>query len=208
MEAAEVRRHGGGGDAARMRARGIAQGGRVRGGLVSVYFVGPTYPLVTVQPRWSVGTLFPCSVSLFFFSSTASFPLSFLYSHPFPAPSLPPARLPRSYTYHRPFFFALSLFSPSLFFLTLSVSLYLATVYVYNITHSFAPHEQQRRYNIKKNSGLPDGSAPVFFDYFASTVFPRCNPTPARRRSALHLFHLSTRREGCAFCWKLKRSSV
>lgn len=38
-------------------------------------------------------------------------------------------------------------------------------------------------------------------------VFPRCNPTPARRRSALHLFHLSTRREGCAFCWKLKRSS-
>lgn len=59
-----MRRHGGGGDAARMRARGIARdeekgGGAIEWGLVSVYFVGPTYPLVTVQPRWSVGTLFP-----------------------------------------------------------------------------------------------------------------------------------------------------
>lgn len=169
--------------------------------------MGPTYPLVTVQPRWSVGTLFPCSVSLFFFSSAASFPLSFLYSHPFPAP--PATRPPASLLYVSPFFFfALSLFSHP-FFSSLYPSPSIATVYVYNITHSFTPREQQRRYNIKKkNSGLPDGSAPVFFDYFASTVFPRCNPTPARRRSALHLFHLSTRREGCAFCWKLKRSSV
>lgn len=133
-----MRRHGGGGDAARMRAQGIAQGGRR--GLVSVYFVGPTYPLVTVQPRWSVGTLFPCSVSLFFFSSAASFPLSFLYSHPFPAP--PSAYLPASLLYVSPsFFFALSLFSPSLFFPSLYPSPSIATVYVYNITHSFAPRE-------------------------------------------------------------------
>lgn len=155
----------------------------------------------------------PCSVSLVFFSSAASFPLSFLYLHPLPVPLAP--RPPASLLYVSPsFFFSLCLFfSPSLFFPSLYPSPSIATVYVYNITHSFAPREQQRRYNIKKkkkkkNSGLSDGSAPVFFDYFASTVFPRCNPTPARRRSALHLFHLSTRREGCAFCWKLKRSSV
>lgn len=148
-----MRRHGGGGDAAGMRARGIARGRGGRGGrrgLVSVYFVGPTYPLVTVQPRWSVGTLFPCSVSLFFFSSAASFPLSFLYSHPFPHTLVHPARPSRSYTYHRPFFFRCLFFSPSPFFPRSIPSPSIATVYVYNITHSFAPREQQRRYNIKK----------------------------------------------------------
>lgn len=139
-----MRRHGGGGDAARMRARGIAQ--RVGGGWFQfILWVLPTRSSLSNPVGQSVRCS-PCSVSLFFFSSAASFPLSFLYSHPSPAL----ARPSHSYTVS-PSFFSLCLFFPPIsFFSSLYPSSSIATVYVYNITHSYAPREQQRRYNIKK----------------------------------------------------------
>lgn len=126
-----MRWHGGGGDAARMRARGIVRGEGQEGVGFSL-FCGSYLPArhcpTPLVSRYVVPVL---SVSLFFFSSAASFSLSFLY---FPHPH-PPARLPACLALIRitVLFFALSLFFPpsSLFFLALSVSLYRDSVYTY-----------------------------------------------------------------------------
>lgn len=143
-----MRRHGGGGDAARMRARGIARG--VGGGWFQfILWVLPTRSSLS-NP---VGQSVRCSHALSRSSSSLA-QLRFLFRFCIRIPSLTPSSTPpapsRSYTYHRPFFFRCLFFSPSLFFPRSIPSPSIATVYVYNITHSFVPREQQRRYNIKK----------------------------------------------------------
>lgn len=147
-----MRRHGGGGDAAGMRARGIARGGGrgVGGGWFQfILWVLPTRSSLS-NP---VGQSVRCSHALSRSSSSLA-QLRFLFRFCIRIPSLTPSSTPPALLalirITVLFFFAVSFFSPSLFFPRSIPSPSIATVYVYNITHSFAPREQQRRYNIKK----------------------------------------------------------
>lgn len=175
-------RHGGGGDAARMRARGIARGPTRgmcvgRGWFQFILWVLPTRSSLSNPVGQSVRCSFALSVSLFFFSSGRSVP-SFVFVFAPPPPAT--CRSPNTLLYVSPFFSSLSLSLLS------CVSFYCNYVYIMcnPLARSASSNAdiilKKKEGEKRKNSGLPDGSAPVFFDYFASTVFSRCNPRPPR----------------------------
>lgn len=85
-----MRRHRGGGDAARMRARGIEPAGVARGWFQFILWVLPTRSSLSNPVGQSVCCVLSLPLSLSFSSlATASFPLSFLYSHPSAIPARP-----------------------------------------------------------------------------------------------------------------------
>lgn len=159
--------------AARTRARGIAGpanagGRRVEEGAGFSLFCGSYLPGSSLSnPGWPVGTL--CQHLSFSLSALLCRCLVLLLSwrrfvHSFVFVFAPPrstfhlpslSRTRCSYTYHRSLFFSASSLSFSLslslllLFFSPFVHLFLsAYMYAYNITHSLAPREQQRQYNI------------------------------------------------------------
>lgn len=165
--------------------------------------VGQSVRCAGISPSLSL----PCLV---LFLSWRRFVLSFVFvfapPRSNPSPSLSPYAVllyvsPLSLFFSLPASSSLSIAS---IFLSAFVRLLLSAnaririyVYIHTIYSVLARSTSSSDANIilKKISGLPDGSAPVFFDYFASTLFfpVQSNPLSARWRSALHLFHLSTR---------------